>query len=117
VLVRRAALSKITDIDEPLDDGYDIKSWLIGNDSDCDTCGWSYNEAEFDPHFHDENKWQFWYRAGCYGGNSVSFDDDNREQKLNQMFEDLKTYPGWPRRADVLVRKMIEVCDKLREKK
>lgn len=109
-------MGRLTDIDEFLDDDYDTKSWTLGNDYDCDTCGISWNEAEFDPHFHDENQWEFYYRVGCYGGDSVSWNSDNREEKLEEMFKELRAYPGWPRRGDVLVREMIGVCDEARQK-
>lgn len=93
------------------------KAWMLGNDSDCETCGWSFNEASFDPHFHDDHAWEFWYRVGCYGGDSVSWNSDNREEKLNEIFKELRTYPGWPRREEVVVREMIEECDRLRNQK
>jgi hypothetical protein len=109
-------MGRLTDLDEFLDDGYDTKSWDLGNDYDCENCGISWNEAEFDSHFHDENQWEFWYRVGCYGGDAVSWNSDNREEKLDEMFEELRTYPGWPRKGEVIVREMIEVCDEARQK-
>lgn len=108
-------MGRLTDLDKFLDDGYDTKSWTLGNDYSCDTCGMSWNEAEFDPHFHDKNQWEFYYRVGCYGGDSVSWNSDNREERLGKMFNDLKRYPKWSRKKDAVVREMIEVCDRLRE--
>lgn len=104
----------IPDIDYDLDDDYEIKSWMLGNDTDCDTCGMSWNEAQFDPHFSGQNRWSFHYRVGCYSGDSVFWDMDGREEKLEEMFADLRTYPGWPRREEAIVREMIEECDILR---
>lgn len=105
-------MSRVPDLDEFLDD--DGKSWDLGNDYDCDTCGISWNEAEFDPHFSDWNEWMFSYRVGCTGGDSVMWNAENREEKLNEMFKELRTYPGWPRREEAVVREMIEECDQAR---
>lgn len=105
-------MSRIPDIDEFLGDDYDTKSWTLGNDTDCETCGMSWNEAEFDPHFSGENQWSFHYRVGCYSGASLFWYDEDREEKLKEMFTDLRTFPGWPRRGEVIVREMIEECDK-----
>ena len=102
---------------EEYEDEYRGKEWSLGNDDYCDTCGSSWNMAEFDPHWHDDYAWEFGYRVGCYGGNSVSYDSDNREEKLNEIFKELRTYPGWPRREEIIVREMIEECDRLRENK
>jgi hypothetical protein len=93
---------------------YDTTSWMLGDDSDCDTCGWSYNEAEFDPHFSDENEWSFHYRVGCYSGDSVSWYDDNREEKLAEMFDHLSIFSGWSRDNEKVVRNMIKECDDAR---
>lgn len=109
-------MGRITDIDELLEDDSGIKSWMLGNDIDCEACGTSWNEAEFDPHFLDENKWSFHYRVGCYSGDSLMWEDDNREEKLNQMFEHLSDFPGWSIEAEQTVRKMIDMCDRDRNR-
>lgn len=109
-------MSRIPDIDYELDDDYEIRSWTLGNDTDCETCGMSWNEAEFDPHFSGKNEWSFHYRVGCYSGASLYWSDENREDKLQEMFAHLNTFPGWPRREDLLVREMIEECDEARQK-
>ncbi len=98
-------------------DEYRGQSWSLGDDTDCDTCGLSWNEAEFDPDFSDTNEWSFHYRVGCYGGDGVDYYSENREEKLKEMFADLRTYPGWPRRQENIIREMIEECDKARRQK
>lgn len=97
------------------EDEYRGKDWSLGNDDYCDTCGSSWNMAEFDPDWHDPNAWMFGYRVGCYGGDSISYFDENREEKLDEMFKYLRNYPGWPRRLDVVIREWIEECDKARD--
>lgn len=108
-------MSRVPDIDYELDD-YEIKSWTLGNDTDCETCGMSWNEAEFDPHFNGENKWSFHYRVGCFDGASLFSSDEDREEKLEEMFADLNTFPGWPEDGEKVVRKMIKEYDDARSK-
>jgi hypothetical protein len=86
-------------------------SWSLGDDSDCDTCGRSWNEAQFMPDFHDDNKWDFSYRVGCYGGISVSYSTENREQELNGIFEQLSDFSGWSKEDETTVRNMIRECE------
>ena len=90
-------------------------SWSLGNDFDCETCGMTWNEATFYHDWHDPNQWEFSYRVGCYGGDSVSYNSENKEDKLNEMFKHLREYPGWARRLDLIVRDMIEECDLARK--
>ena len=103
-------------MDDILDDGYEVESWVLGNDIDCETCGTSWNEAEFDPHFSGRNNWSFHYRVGCYNGDSLMWEDENREERLSEMFEYLNTFPGWSKEAENTVRGMIEKCESERNK-
>jgi len=96
------------------EDEYRGQEWSLGDDSDCDTCGWSYNTAEFDPDWNDKNAWMFRYSVGCYGGASLSCNDEDREEKLSDMFKHLRQYPGWNRRLDVTIRNWIDKCDEAR---
>jgi hypothetical protein len=43
-------------------------SWSLGDDTDCDTCGFSWNEIGVEIWDEDENIIQLWTRVGCYGG-------------------------------------------------
>jgi len=88
--------------------------WDLGNDTDCDTCGITWNQAEFDPDFQGLNKWSFSYNTGCYHGDSLHYDDENTDQRLAEMFEYLKTFPGWNKDAEKYVRNMIKECDDAR---
>ena len=97
------------------EDEYRGKQWDLGDDDYCDTCGSSWNMAEFDPDFNGPDEWQFSYHVGCYGGDSVSYRSDDREEKLDEMFKYLRQYPGWPRRLDIVIRDWIEQCDNTRE--
>lgn len=109
-------MSRIPDIDEYLN-SYRGQEWELGNDTDCETCGMSWNRAQFDPDFSGENEWSFHYSVGCYNGASLYWYDEDREEKLKEMFDDLNTFPGWPGDGEKIIRKMIEECDRLREQK
>lgn len=100
---------------EEYEDDYRGKEWSLGDDDYCDTCGSSWNMARFDPDWYDTNAWMFNYSVGCYGGDSVSYNDEDREEKLDNIFKHLRSFPGWPRRLDVTIRDWIEECDKTRE--
>ena len=106
-------MARIPDIDWE-DGGYRGVSWMLGNDIDCDTCGISYNEVEFDPDFQGLNKWSFNYHVGCYSGDSLHYNDENREQRLAEMFEYLRAFPGWPHEQEANIRNMIKECDNAR---
>jgi hypothetical protein len=86
--------------------------WWLGDDTDCETCGVSWNEAQFMPDAHDDNKWEFMYREGCYGGKGVSYDTENREQELNEIFEQLSDFTGWSKEDEATVRNMIMECER-----
>lgn len=49
-----------------MEEEYSTKSWLLGNDSDCDTCGMSWNAAEFDRWLLqiEYDAWNEGHRAG-----------------------------------------------------
>ena len=106
-------VSRLPDLDWE-DDEYRGVSWPLGNDTDCETCGITWNEAEFDPDFQGLNEWSFHYRVGCYSGAGVHYSSENREEELKEMFKDLKTFPGWGKDAEKYVRNMIKECDDAR---
>lgn len=109
-------MSRLPDLDEFLNN-YRGQEWTLGNDTDCETCGISWNEARFDPDFNGDNHWSFDYNVGCYNGASLFWSDEGREEKLVDMFEYLNTFPGWPEDGEKIVREMIEEYDRLRENK
>ena len=108
-------MSRIPDLDEFLNN-YRGQEWTLGNDTNCETCGISFNEARFDPDFNGINRWSFDYNVGCYNGASLFWSDEGREDRLNAMFEYLNTFPGWNKDAEDYVRNMIKESDDARSK-
>lgn len=65
----------------------DTYEWELGDDYDCELCGWSMNalHLEFD-NFHKD--WRIWTSVGCYGGEQISFGDNvTAEQMLDDLME------------------------------
>jgi hypothetical protein len=67
-------------------------SLSLGDDQDCETCGYSNNEAALTI---SESGFDFSYQAGCTGGMSISDVEENQLQKIEDLFEHLRTYPDW----------------------
>jgi len=66
--------------------------WSLGDDSDCESCGWSWNELEFS--IEDEyNEWNAQARVGCYGGEQI--DRYSTEEDRADFYQFLNTFPGW----------------------
>ena len=108
-------MSRLPDLDEFLNN-YRGQEWTLGNDTDCETCGISFNEARFDPDFNGDNHWCFDYNVGCHNGESLYWSDEDREEKLTNMFAYLNTFPGWNKDAEEYVRNMIKEYDDARSK-
>lgn len=72
-------------------------SVALGNDYDCDTCGYTWNSARFDPDWDDDGSgtWMFTVRVGCYGGEHVSSTDPDALATLEELFAMCREYPDW----------------------
>lgn len=81
--------------------------WEVGDDFDCETCGFSWNRAEFAPNSEGTNKWRFSYNLGCYNGNSISYENEDIEAGLTLMFEVLQNYPNWGYACEQNIREEI----------
>ena len=65
----------------------DTYEWYLGDDDDCELCGWSMNSLHLEiDNFHKD--WRIWTSVGCYGGEELSFGDDaTAEQMLDDLME------------------------------
>lgn len=77
----------------PTDERY--WAWPLGDDYDCETCGFTWNEATLDLDWDEDGTWMFSYQAGCYGGDSVTSRDEDAREHLESMFRALSAYPEW----------------------
>ena len=67
--------------------------WLeLGDDTDCETCGYSNNEAALTI---SAKEFEFIYHVGCTGGDSIYGSQENVKENLEDMFKHLRTFPNW----------------------
>ena len=63
---------------------------MLGDDDDCETCGYSFNRAEL--RIDDEEvEWLLMFATGCYGGESVGAPHFERAFTMLDWYE--KSYP------------------------
>jgi hypothetical protein len=68
-------------------------TWPLGDDLDCDLCGWTYNEVGLEFWDEQENIWQLYIRVGCYEGDGVMSDSPEWEAKSADIIEQALMYP------------------------
>lgn len=59
--------------------------WSLGDNSDCETCGYSYNQVVFQD-WQDNGQYQLYMSVGCYGGESYTLD------QLDKLFADIEGF-------------------------
>lgn len=80
-------------------------SLMLGDDHECETCGFTYNEAELDVH---EEGLTFSYRVGCYGGESVTIAEENFDATLDKMLGMLNCFPNWNKEFENKVKEEVD---------
>lgn len=70
-------------------------TWSLGDDDDCDTCGWSYNELGLELWDEEEGIWQLYISVGCYGGQSVLSCEDDWDSMVAEIIKDALSYPDF----------------------
>lgn len=88
--------------------GDDNYSWMLGDDYDCDTCGYTWNEVRFENWDEDENIWQLWMSVGCYGGEAVFSNDEKFAIKADAIINDCLTYELFTDEYAENLRKIIK---------
>jgi hypothetical protein len=53
------------------------REWSLGDNSDCETCGYTYNEVVFQD-WKDDGQYQLYMSVGCYGGDTYTLDEIDR---------------------------------------
>ena len=67
-------------------------TWPLGDNSDCDLCGFTWNEVGLDLWDEEENIWQLNIRVGCYEGDSVMSDSPEWDAKSADIIEQALMY-------------------------
>lgn len=70
-------------------------TWSLGDDDDCDTCGWSYNELGLELWDEERGIWQLYMSVGCYGGQSVLSCEDDWDSMVTEIIKDALGYPNF----------------------
>lgn len=78
-----------------MDDSATEFTWLLGDDDDCETCGYTMNQLGLDLWDEDNNVWQLYFSVGCYGGDNVLSDSPEWEQKSSDIITQALWYPGF----------------------
>lgn len=59
--------------------------WWLGDDSDCDLCGYSYNQVRF-ADWQDDGEYVLITNIGCYSGESYTLNE------IDKLIEDIKDF-------------------------
>jgi hypothetical protein len=76
-------MSELQDIDS---------TWSLGDDSYCDTCGYSWNQIGLELWDEEEDVWQLYIRVGCTGGDAVMSTDDDWGAKSEDIIRDALSF-------------------------
>lgn len=82
-------------------------TWSLGDDSDCDTCGWSYNELGLELWDEEEGVWQLYISVGCYSGQGVLSSEEDWDSKVAEIIKDALNYSGFTKSDAKKLQKKI----------
>ena len=82
------------------------RTWMLGGDYDCDTCGFTWNNLRFEE--WDDNLWHLSMSVGCYGGESVFSNDPAFKEKAAWIIADCSTYENFSESDADYLRKLIK---------
>ena len=68
-------------------------SWSLGDNYDCETCGYTYNTLRLED--FDDDLWVFTMHVGCYGGESTSSDKVMFKQEAEEIIKECLTYENF----------------------
>ena len=81
-------------------------TWMLGDDSDCDTCGWTWNSLRLEE--WDDDIWQLVMSVGCYGGESVLTNDPSFKEKAEFIIATCLTYENFSESDADYLHKLIK---------
>lgn len=67
-------------------------SWPLGDNIDCELCGFTWNEVGLECWDEQENIWQLYIRVGCYEGDSVMSNDPKWQTKSTDIINQALMY-------------------------
>lgn len=69
--------------------------WSLGDDSDCGTCGTSWNEVGLELYDEEANTWQLYYRVGCTGGEGALSSQADWNEQVEKIIKHARDYSGF----------------------
>lgn len=66
--------------------------WYLGDDYDCETCGWTYNEVVFE---EDDGVWILRTSVGCYHGEHTMSTDKDFMNRAEEIIQGCLEYSGF----------------------
>jgi hypothetical protein len=86
------------------EDGTSYWEVSLGDDTDCDTCGMSWNSLELVT--EADGQWTASLRYGCYGGLTVSSSDPHLDEQLRELFFLLSDFSKWTAEDEKTLREL-----------
>ena len=81
-------------------------TWMLGDDWDCDTCGYTWNTLRLEE--WDDDLWYVTMSVGCYGGESVMSTDENFAVLAEAIIVDCLSYENFSESDADYLRKLIK---------
>jgi len=81
------------------------RTWSLGDDDDCETCGYSYNEVIFND-WEDDGEYSLLTSIGCYHGQSYTIDE------VDKLIDDIRHFELF---NEIMEQGIRETLDKFKE--
>lgn len=78
-----------------MDNENEPRVWYLGDDYDCETCGYTWNMLRFEQYDDETNLWVLSMSVGCYDGDSVGTDDENFASRVEEIIDWALRYEGF----------------------
>lgn len=80
----------------------------LGDDYDCETCGYTWNELRFEEWDPDDKTYILQMSVGCYGGASAISSEEDFTKQVDDIIESAHRYPGFNDELEAELRNLIK---------
>lgn len=80
-------------VEKNTDSGEYYRSWSLGDDYDCETCGYTWNTLRFEE--LDDDLWCLSMLVGCYGGDYTMSNDADFLVKVEEIIMSALKFPDF----------------------
>ena len=81
-------------------------TWMLGDDYDCETCGYTWNTLRLEE--WEDDLWILQMSVGCYGGEHSMSNDENFVVEANKIIDECQSYENFSESDANYVRKLIK---------